>query len=419
MITTEKLNNIIPLSRPDITGREIDSILEVLLTPNLSLGPKLSEFEDKFSCYLGVKHAVAVSSGTAGLHLAVKSLNIGPNDAVITTPFSFISSANCILFERATPIFVDIKESTYNIDPEKIEEYIEQNCIRREKTEYLIDRQTGKRVKAILPVHVFGWPCAIDDILQLADKHNLYVIEDACEAIGAEIEDKKVGTFGNLGVFAFYPNKQITTGEGGMIVTNDEELALLCRSLRNQGRDVNGSWLAHNLLGYNYRLSDINCALGIAQLERIDEILKKRASVANRYNEQLKDFIKIPVKSSRSKISWFVYIVCLPKNTSKIVRDEILSELTKKGIGCNNYFPPIHLQPFYQVELGYKKGDFPITESISGRTIALPFHNHLKNNEINYIVNSLKKLLKQKKIPLNNESPVNESYRNKLQYANI
>lgn len=380
--------NQIPLARPDVTDREISCILEVLRTPYLSLGPKLLEFEERFASYLGARHAVAVNSGTSGLHLAIKSLNIGERDAVITTPFSFIASANCILFERATPIFVDIEESTFNIDPEAIERYLKHHCIRR-KTGKIIDRRTGKRVAAILPVHVFGLPCEMDRIMNLAKEYQLRVIEDACEAIGAEFEGKQVGTFGDVGVFAFYPNKQITTGEGGMLVTDDAKIAIMCRSLRNQGRDNNGGWLAHNRLGYNYRISDINCALGITQLERIDEILEKRACIASRYNRRLHNWVYIPNSKSRVKRSWFTYVVCLPKRFTKEMRDEILKELGHLGIGCNNYFPPIHLQPFYTENFGYKIGDFPITEKISERTIALPFHNNLKDREISYVANSL------------------------------
>lgn len=381
---------IVPLSRPDITDREIEKVLEVLRSPHLSLGPRLPEFEQKFAQYMGVKHAIAVSSGTAGLHIALISLNIGKDDAVITTPFSFIASANCILLAGATPLFVDIEPNTFNIDPGKINQYLESHCTRDERTNAITDKKTGKCVKAILPVHVFGQPCDMGKIMQLADEYNLHVVEDACEAIGAEWEGKKVGTFGIAGVFAFYPNKQMTTGEGGMIITNDDKVAFLCRSLRNQGRDDGMGWLAHRRLGYNYRLSDINCALGIVQLERIDEMLGKRAFVAAHYNELLKDALTIPVTTVGSKRSWFVYVVLLNEISSKKDRDDILIKLTEQGIGCNNYFPPIHLQPFYREMFGYKEGAFEITEHISERTIALPFHNNLKEDEIRYVVNHLK-----------------------------
>jgi len=385
-------NHTIPLSRPDISPLEIDSVLEVLKTPYLSLGPKLPEFEQKFAEYVGSEYAVAVSSGTAGLHLAIKSLGIGLNDAVITTPFSFVASANCILFEGATPIFIDIEENTLNLDINKVKEYLEKSCY--SSSGKLFDQKTGKCVKAILPVHVFGQPCEMVEIMELAHEFNLYVIEDACEAIGAEVDGKKVGTFGNLGVFAFYPNKQMTTGEGGMIVTDDENLTNLLRSLRNQGRGHHGGWLAHDQLGYNYRLSDLNCALGIAQLSRIEEILEKRKKVASLYNAKLNGIVKAPGTNSGFRKSWFVYVVCLSAEYTQKARDAILDGLSKNNIGCNNYFPPIHLQPYYKKKFGYKEGDFPITERISERTIALPFYNNLTEEDISLVVDSFKGLLK-------------------------
>jgi len=386
-------NKFIPLSSPDITEKEIESVVNVLRTPRLSLGPKLLEFEQKFAEYIGSKHAVAVNSGTSGLHLAIKSLGIGEKDAVITTPFSFIASANCLLYENALPIFVDIEPGTFNIDPERIEEFLEKKCRKEKKTNKIVDRETGRYVRAILPVHVFGYPCEMDRIMELAGEYNLHVIEDACEATGAEFKGKKVGAFGDMGVFAFYPNKQITTGEGGMIVTNDDKIARLFRSFRNQGRDSDKGWLEHSRLGYNYRISEINCALGIAQLERIDEILKKRERVAFRYNELLRDYVKVPETSDGAKRSWFVYVVCLPDKYSKKFRDRILAKLLKKGIGSNKYFSPIHLQPFYRKMFGYAKGDFEVTEYISERTIALPFHNNLNGKIITHVATCLKEIL--------------------------
>jgi len=373
----------IPLSNPDITGLERKYVESVLNTPHLSLGPLLPRFESEFAKYIGSKYAVAVNSGTSGLHLAIKALNIGEKDAVITTPFSFVASANCILFERAQPIFVDIDPLTYNIDIEKIEETIKDL------------RQQSVNVKAILPVHIFGLPCNMELIMAIVERYGLEVVEDACEAIGAEYKRKKVGTFGSIGVFAFYPNKQMTTGEGGMIVTDVEKTAQLCKSLRNQGRDENGEWLIHERLGYNYRLSDINCALGLAQLERIDEMLKKRAIVAEIYNEKLKDIdeIHIPCTQDHVARSWFVYVVRLANRYSRYDRDGILTRLRSAGIGCNNYFSPIHLQPFYKQLFGFKEGDFPVTEHVSERTIALPFFNNLTEEQIHYVVENLKKLL--------------------------
>jgi len=373
----------VPLSSPDITKLEREYVLSVLSTPNLSLGPMLPRFESEFAKYLGVKYAIAVNSGTSGLHLIVKALNIKDDDVVITTPFSFVASANCILFERAKPVFVDIDPVTYNIDATKIE------------IEIIRQIEQGSRVKAILPVHVFGYPCNMDEIMDIARKYDLKVIEDACEAIGSDYKGKKAGTFGTAGVFAFYPNKQMTTGEGGMIVTDDKNIAGLCGSLRNQGRDENGGWLMHERLGYNYRLSDINCALGLAQLERLNEILAKRARVAEMYNRKLEKIedVYTTVHTDNVNISWFVYVVRLSDRFTRENRDEILAGLRAAGIGCNNYFTPIHLQPFYRELYGFKKGDFPVTEHVSERTIALPFYNNLKEEQIDYIIDNLKKLL--------------------------
>jgi len=406
----------VPLSRPNITELEKQKVLEILNTPYLSLGPKLEEFERKFAKYLECKYAIGVNSGTSGLHLCIRALDIKEGEEVITTPFSFIASANCILFERAKPVFVDIDEKTLNIDINQLEEKIREL------------RSGHKILKAVLPVHIFGRPCEMDEIMELASRYDLYVIEDACEAVGAEYltensqflsggstayaknhnpgsiqgdkgyksrEDrriwKKVGAFGDCGVFAFYPNKQMTTGEGGMIVTDDKKIYKLCRSMRNQGRSEDGAWLQHERLGFNYRISDINCALGIAQLERIDEILARRERATRSYNEHLKDVeeLILPHFEENKKISWFVYVVRLQDKYSREDRDWILEKLKEKGIGCSNYFSPIHLQPLYLKMFGYKEGDFPVTEKVSERTIALPFFNNLKKEEIGYVCENL------------------------------
>jgi len=379
----------VSLSEPEITNIDRNAVLGVLNTPNLSLGPKLGEFEKKFADYIGCKFAVAVNSGTSGLHLCLRALDIKDGDIVITPPFSFVASANCMLFERAKPVFVDIDEKTLNIDVNLMADTV--RGLKKKDSE----------LKAILPVHVFGLPCEMDEIMEIAHMYEVHVIEDACEAVGAEylIEKtwKKVGTFGECGVFAFYPNKQITTGEGGMIVTDDENIYRLCRSMRNQGRSEDGSWLQHERLGFNYRISDINCALGIAQLERIDDILAKREKVARLYNERLKDVeeLILPHSEENKKISWFVYVIRLQDKYSREDRDTILGELREKGIGCSNYFSPIHLQPFYRKLFGYKEGDFPVTEKVSQRTIALPFFNNLKEEEIDYVCENLIKIVKK------------------------
>ena len=367
----------IPLAKPDITEHEIQAVVSVLRTPYLSLGPKLKEFEDKMASYAGVRYAVAANSGTSALHLIVRALGLSEGDEVITTPFSFVASANCLLFERVTPVFVDIDPQTLNLDVRQIEPKI------------------TERTKAILAVDVFGHPAEWDELERLARKYNLKLIEDSAEAIGAEYKGRKAGSFGDAAVFAFYPNKQMTTGEGGVVLTNDGRIAKLCRSLRNQGRGEGSEWLQHERLGYNYRLSDINCALGLAQLERLEEILRKRERVAQMYNERLRGVkgVRIPYVAPHVKISWFVYVIRLGEEYTQTDRDRILQELRARGIGCSNYFSPIHLQPFYRELFGYKLGDFPVTESVAARTIALPFYNNLTEAQIDYVVSHLKALL--------------------------
>jgi perosamine synthetase len=371
----------IPLARPDITEQEIEAVISVLSTPNLSLGPKLEEFEKKIAEYVGVHHVVAVSSGTSALHLVIIALDIGEGDEVITTPFSFVASANCILYERANPVFVDIDPQTWNIEVNRIEEKI------------------TERTKGILAVDVFGHPADWDRLQEISEKYNLRLIEDAAEALGAEYKGRRAGSFGDGAVFAFYPNKQITTGEGGAILTDNEETADLCRSLRNQGRSKGGGWLEHERLGYNYRLSDIHCALGIAQLERLDEILRSRERVAQLYNERLKeiDEVVVPYVSSDVRKSWFVYVIRLSDDFTQEDRDRILQELKGRGIGCNNYFSPIHLQPFYRKIASYKEGDFPVTEAIAARTVALPFYGNLTEEEIELVCDHLRELVRSKR----------------------
>jgi perosamine synthetase len=367
----------IHLSRPDITEKEIEAVCDVLRSPNLSLGPKLGEFERAFAEYIGTKRAVAVNSGTSGLFLCMLAMGIGPGDEVITTPFTFIASTNCILMVGAKPVFVDIDADNLNIDPAKIEASI------------------TERTKAILPVEVFGNPAAFDKVCEIAERHNLPVLEDSCEALGSALNGKKVGTFGKMSVFAFYPNKQMTTGEGGMIMTDDDELADMCVSLRNQGRGKGGGWLGHERLGYNFRLSDINCALGIAQLSRMEEIKAKRKEVARTYQEILasEDRLIVPSEPEGCDISWFVFVVRLSEDFTQKQRDRILKAMKDRGIQVSNYFPPVHLQPFMVEQFGCKAGDFPITESVSQRTIALPFYNNLTKDEIAHVCKTLGEVL--------------------------
>jgi len=368
----------IPLSAPDISETEINAVVEVLRSPRLSLGPKLEEFERDVAEFAGAKHAVAVNSGTSGLHLCVRSLGLKSGDEVITTPFSFIASANVLLYEKAVPVFVDIDSKTLNIDAGKIEAAI------------------TSKTKAIMVVHVFGRPSPMREIRQIADRYNLKIIEDACEAIGAEYENRPVGNLGDAGVFAFYPNKQITTGEGGIIVTDNDFLAEQARMLRNQGRDASSDWFEHVQLGYNYRLSDINCALGIQQLKRIKQILRQRESVARKYRERLQNnrhLILPEIDFRDGQISWFVYVVRLNENFTRAQRDLIVRQMNQAGIGCGRYFAPIHLQPFYVENFKYKTGDFPIAEHAAERVVALPFFNLITDAQIDEVCETLEKLL--------------------------
>ena len=367
----------IHLSRPDITNREIEAVCEVLRSPSLSLGPRLTEFERAFAQYVGRKRAVAVNSGTSGLFLCASAMGIGPGDEVVTTPFTFVASVTSIMMAGARPVFVDIDPVSLNIDAARIESAI-----------------TG-RTKAVLPVEVFGNPAGFDRVCEVAQTHDLPVIEDSCEALGSALNGKKAGTFGTMSVFGFYPNKQITTGEGGMILTDDDALADACVSLRNQGRAKDGLWLAHERLGYNYRLSDINCALGIVQLSRIDEIKAKRRQVAQWYREMLADEgrLIVPVEPKGCDLSWFVFVVRLTEDFTREHRDRILEQMRSRDIEVGNYFPPVHLMPFIAEQFGYGPGDFPIAESASHRTIALPFHNHLTKDQVATVCGTLRHVL--------------------------
>ena len=346
------------LSRPDITDAEIEAVCAVLRSPTLSLGPKLDEFEQAFCAYTGRRRAVAVNSGTSALYLCMKALGIGRGDEVITTPFTFIATATTIMMTGARPVFVDIDPRSLNMDASRI------------------GGAVTPRTKAVVPVEVFGNPAGMDAICEVAAKHNLLVIEDSCEGLGSELRGRKVGTFGIMSTFAFYPNKQITTGEGGMILTDDDALADMCVSLRNQGRGRGGGWLAHERLGYNYRLSDINCALGIVQLSRINEIVAKRRRVADMYLKRLggDKRLTVPREPADSIMSWFVYVIRLADRYSLSQRNDILSRMLQRGVQVSNYFPPVYLQPFMAKELGHKEGDLPITDAVCRSTIS-HFHS--------------------------------------------
>jgi perosamine synthetase len=379
----------IPLAAPDISEADIQAVANVLRTSRLSLGPKLEEFERRVADYVGASHAVAVNSGTSGLHLCVRALGIGEGDEVIVPSFAFIAVANVVRYERAIPVLVDIDPQTLNMDPSRIEAAI------------------TPRTRAILLVHTFGCPADLSAIIEIARRHRLFVIEDACEALGAEYDGRKVGVHGDAGVFAFYPNKQITTGEGGVIVTENPDVALLARKLRNQGRSITDEWFQHSELGYNYRISEINCALGIEQLKRIGPILDRREAVARKYHERLssqQDLVVPLLDIPRGKISWFVYVIRLSSNLNQFHRDWISKEMRLRGIESGRYFAPIHLQPIYRSAFCPKDG-LPITEWNAARTLALPFFNQIQQEQIDEVSCTLGELICQaRELKLANQS---------------
>lgn len=366
-----------PLAKPNITNQEIAAVTTVLKSGVLSLGPKTTQFEQDFAKKNKTKYAVAVNSGTSGLHLVMRAAGIGPGDEVITAAFSFVASANCIMYVGAKPVFIDIDPVTYNLDPKKIEAAI------------------TKKTKAILVVHIFGQSADMDPILKIARKYKLKIIEDACESIGATYKGQLTGTFGESAVFAFYPNKQMTTGEGGMIVTDDQSVAQLCRSLANQGRGVNMSWLDHQYLGYNYRLDEMSAALGIVQLKRLPAMIQKRQQVAGWYNQafaKYPELLTYPRTAKGNTHTWFVYVVELSEG---INRDQVITDLGKQGIMSKPYFPSIHLFSFYRDTFGYKPGTFPISETKSKQTVALPFYIGLTKKDIDHIVKTLITVIKK------------------------
>jgi perosamine synthetase len=360
----------IPLARPDIGARELELVTQVLRSDVLAMGPFTQRFEAGIAAVAGRRDGVACSSGTAGLHLGVRALEIGERDEVITTPFSFVASANCLLYERAVPRFVDIEEDNLGIDPDCVEE------------------AATARTRAVLPVHVFGRPCRIREITAIARERGWAVIEDACEGLGSSVGGLPLGSFGDVAVFAFYPNKQITTGEGGMVVTDDPALADTMRSLRNQGRDTDGTWLRHVRLGYNYRLDEMSAAVGVAQLERLEELRAGRARVVAAYERALGgiDWVTLPRAAAGELVDWFVYVVRLHP---EIDRDALIGQLAALGVPTRPYFAPIHLQPFYRATFGFKPGDFPVTERVAASTLALPFSSRLTDDQVAYVADVL------------------------------
>ena len=372
----------IPVARPVIGEREEELVLEVLRSGHLSLGPRGPAFEQAFAARLGVEHASAVSSGTAGLHLALRAAGVRRGDQVLTTPFSFVASANAIVYEGATPVFCDIDRRTLNLDPDAARAAV------------------GEATAGILPVHIFGYPAAMDRFEALAEERGLFVVEDACEAVGAVHADgRPVGARGNLAVFAFYPNKQLTTGEGGMVVCPSPELKARIDSERNQGRAPDMGWLDHDRLGFNYRLSDVSCALGLAQLERLGTMLADRARVASRYGEGLTGIegLELPAPDrDGDRRGWFVYVVQVPPSAD---RDAVIEALRGRGIDAKPYLPAIHLMSYYRETFGHREGEFPVCEEIARRSLALPFFPGLTDGQIERVCGALRSALEPERGP--------------------
>ncbi len=386
----------VPMSSPDLTTAEREAVAAVLCTPNLSMGSEILAFEQAFCQYFGVKHALGVNSGTAGLHLCVRAAGIGEGDLVITTPFSFVASANVLLFERAVPVFVDIDPATGNIDVQQVRQAASDLAQGGEATRRWLPRRGAEspgQLKAILPVDVFGQPADLDSIRQTAQQFGLKVIEDACEALGATYKGQHAGTLGDLGVFAFYPNKQITTGEGGVIITDDDQAAAMMRALRNQGRAPGDTWLQHTYLGYNYRLDEMSAALGRVQMGRLDELLAKRQQVADWYNERLAEIpgVECPqVTAQTTRMSWFVYVA---RFAPQIDRDQVARRLDALGIPARPYFIPIHLQPYMVERFGYREGDYPVTEDLGRRGLALPFSGVMSEAQVEQVCQAIAAVL--------------------------
>jgi perosamine synthetase len=354
----------IPLAKPELGAREEELVLEVLRSGRLSLGPMGERFERAFAEWLGVEDAVAVSSGTTGLHLGVRALGWGDGDEVLTSPFSFVASANCLLYEGARPIFCDVDPLTLNLDPDAATAAV------------------GERTVGVLPIHIFGFPAAMPELEALAAKHDLGLLEDACEALGAvDFEGRRVGARGHLATFAFYANKQMTTGEGGMVVPGDATVAARLRSERNQGRAADMGWLDHGGLGFNYRLSDVAAALGLAQVEKLSEMLSARERVAAMYAERLSgvEGVETPIAPrDTERRSWFVYVVRLD---DEIDRDATIARLAERGIASKAYLPCIHLFPHLR-ELGYREGQFPVAEAAAAHSLALPFFPSMSEGQV-------------------------------------
>ncbi len=368
---------MIKLAHPDITAREIAAVASVMRSGTLSLGPEIVGFERAFARSVGRKHAVAVSSGTAALHLIARTLGLGPGDEVITTPYSFASSLNCILYAGARPVLADVDPVSFNIDPDEVR------------------RRLTRRTKAVLAVDVFGVPADYPALEGICGRRGLRLIEDSCEALGASRAGRAAGSFGDAAAFGFYPNKQITTGEGGMAVCDGDALAARIRSLRNQGRTAMGGWLAHHQLGYNYRMSEMAAALGRVQLSRLRQLLARRRRLAESYRtlfaRALPGFTVLPEVPGTSR-SWFVFVVLVPEPLAGKARDRLIAALNRRGIQCAHYFPALHLQPYARKLLGHRRGDFPVAEGIADRSLAIPFHHRLTVADQQTVIRAIKRL---------------------------
>ncbi len=392
---------MIPMSSPDIGEAERQAVAAVLNTPILSIGKQIEAFEDAFRQRLGCAQAIGVNSGTAGLHLCVRAAGVRDGDFVLTSPFSFVSSSNVILYERGVPIYVDVDAKTGNLDVEQACQAVRDlseggKAASRWLPRRSVNGSAGKAgaLKAILSVDVFGQPADSDPLLEIARQYDLPVIEDACEALGATYKNRPAGLLGDFAVFAFYPNKQITTGEGGMIVTQDEEAANFMRSLRNQGRAVGDTWLQHTFLGYNYRLDEMSAAIGRVQMERLDDLMEKRQRVANWYTQRLQQIAAVEppyLAPTTTRPSWFVYVV---RFAPKVDRDRVARELSKRGVPARPYFLPIHLQPYIAEQFGYRLGDFPVTEELGRRGLALPFSGVMTEAQVEQVCAVLEDVLR-------------------------
>jgi perosamine synthetase len=359
----------IPLAKPVITARERELVDEVLASGQLSLGPMLARFERAWAERIGVRHAVACSSGTAGLHMCLHAAGVGPGDEVITSSFSFVASANAVLFTGADVVFAEVDPLTFNMDPGAVEAAI------------------TPRTKALVIVDIFGYPAEIPALIDIAERHNLAIVEDACQSIDGDYDGRKLGTWGHPAVYGFYANKQLTTAEGGIILTDDDELAVLLKSLSNQGRSDDGAWLVHSRLGFNYRLSDVHAAIGVGQLEHLDAMLEGRARAAGWYQERVADIPGVdPMYAGPQRRSWFVYA---PRLADGIDRDSVITELDRLGVSAKPYLPCIHLQPFYREAFGYRPGTLPVTEAISASTIALPFFPEMTERQVDEVCSAL------------------------------